>query len=152
MFNFLKNKKKMNDIDSEIAELKAKLGDMGTKEYLNNYNYDQYLKGGYKKMPKKIEQEEDFEEEDDEDEEPEEEEVEDEEEPEEKPNKFLAPKVKPKTSIPSKVPSTSEIKLVEVVTATAEAFELPDGTKLTDRGYAVWLGNQILKIAKASGV
>lgn len=147
MFNFLKNKKKANDIDSEIAELRAKLGDMGAKEYLDNYNYDQQLKGGYKKMPKKIEQEENFE---DEDEEPEEEEIddEDEEEPEEKPNKFLAPKVKPKP-IPSKPAAIEEIKLVEVVTATAEAFELPDGTKLTDRGYAVWLGNQILKIAKA---
>ncbi len=44
-----------------------------------------------------------------------------------------------------------EIKLVEVVKETDLAFQLPDGTALDEKGYLVWLGNQIWDIKRAVG-
>lgn len=42
----------------------------------------------------------------------------------------------------------AEIELTEVVTQTAEAFKLPDGTTVDINNYLVWLGNQVLAIKR----
>jgi hypothetical protein len=43
-----------------------------------------------------------------------------------------------------------EIELTQIVTQTAPAFKLPDGTIIADLNeYLVWLGNLILETKKA---
>ena len=42
----------------------------------------------------------------------------------------------------------TEVELTQVVTETAQAFKLPDGTTVDINGYLVWLGNQILAIKR----
>jgi len=44
-----------------------------------------------------------------------------------------------------------EVELTEVVTQTAQAFKLPDGTILDVNGYLTWIGNQIIGLRKALG-
>ena len=42
-----------------------------------------------------------------------------------------------------------EIKIVEIPTETEKVLQLPDGTKLNDEEWKVWISNQILEIKKA---
>lgn len=43
------------------------------------------------------------------------------------------------------------IKLVEVTTQTAPAFQLPDESVLSMEEYLVWIGNLVYKIDKNTG-
>ena len=44
-----------------------------------------------------------------------------------------------------------EVELTEVVTQTAPAIKLPDGTVVSMEQYFVWLGNQVYDIKKNTG-
>jgi len=43
------------------------------------------------------------------------------------------------------------VELTEVVTQTAPAVKLPDGTVVQMEEYLVWLGNLVYKISKNTG-
>lgn len=43
------------------------------------------------------------------------------------------------------------VQLTEVVTGTAPAFQLPDGTIVGMEDYLVWIGNLVYKIKKNTG-
>lgn len=42
-----------------------------------------------------------------------------------------------------------KVELTKVVTGTAPAFKLPDGTTVSFEDYLVWMGNKLIKIEKA---
>ncbi len=44
-----------------------------------------------------------------------------------------------------------KVELTQVVTETAPAFQLPDGTTVDMQQYLVWLGNQIYEIRQNTG-
>lgn len=46
---------------------------------------------------------------------------------------------------------TEAIELTEVVTGTAPAFKLADGTVTDANGLLVWMANQLLQIKKVVG-
>lgn len=44
-----------------------------------------------------------------------------------------------------------EVELTEVVTNTAQAFKLPDGTVVDVNGLLVWVANKLLHLEKTVG-
>lgn len=44
-----------------------------------------------------------------------------------------------------------EVELTEVVTQTAQAVKLPDGTIVDGLGLQVWMANQLINLRKAVG-
>ena len=42
-----------------------------------------------------------------------------------------------------------EVELIEIPTETEKVLQLPDGTKLDDEEWKVWISNEILEIKRA---